>query len=161
MTTQTRKARVMTRFTGTLAAALVAALAIAGCRGKNDLAAGDTEAARISLGASDVAPAVRATLSSGVPVSGSLEAKVNMTVGAPMAEQIVETFVEEGQRVEQGQPLVRFKDEVVRASANSARADVATQRMQVNIAVAESTRADNLLREGGSRRATATTRSWR
>jgi RND family efflux transporter MFP subunit len=65
-----------------------------------------------------------------------------------MAEQVVETFVEEGQRVEQGQPLLRFKDEVVRASANSARADVATQRMQVSIAVAESTRAEALLREG-------------
>jgi RND family efflux transporter MFP subunit len=73
---------------------------------------------------------------------------VNITVGAPMAEQIVEMFVEEGQRVEQGQPLLRFKDEVVRATANSARADVATQRMQVTIAVAESTRAEALLREG-------------
>lgn len=148
MTTQTRKARVMTRYGIPVAVALVAALSASGCRGKGDLEAADAAAATISLGPSDVATAVRATLSSGVPVSGSLEPKVNITVGAPMAEQVVETFVEEGQRVEQGQPLLRFKDEVVRATANSARADVATQRMQVTIAVAESTRAEALLREG-------------
>lgn len=148
MTTQTRKARVMTRYGIPVAVALVAALSASGCRGKGDLEAADAAAATISLGPSDVATAVRATLSSGVPVSGSLEPKVNITVGAPMAEQVVETFVEEGQRVEQGQPLLRFKDEVVRATANSAQADVATQRMQVTIAVAESTRAEALLREG-------------
>ncbi len=148
MTTQTRKVRVMTRFAFPVAAALVAALAT-GCGGKGaDGARAEGAPDKITLGASDVATAVRATVQSGVPVSGSLEAKVNMTVGAPMAEQVVETFVEEGQRVEQGQPLLRFKDEVVRASANSARADVATQRMQVTIAVAESTRAEALLREG-------------
>jgi membrane fusion protein (multidrug efflux system) len=148
MTTQTRKVRVMTRFAFPVAVMLVAALSTSGCKAK----AGDAQAGalqqKITVGASDVATAVRTTVQSGVPVSGSLEPKVNMTVGAPMAEQIVETYVEEGQRVEQGQPLVRFKDEVVRASANSARADVATQRMQVTISVAESTRADNLLREG-------------
>jgi membrane fusion protein, multidrug efflux system len=57
-------------------------------------------------------------------------------------------FVDEGQSVQQGQPLLRFKDEVVRAAAASARADVATQRMQATIAAAESTRSDALLREG-------------
>ncbi len=148
MTTQTRKARVMTRYGIPVAVALVAALSTSGCKAKEGDAQSGGAAQRITVGASDVATAARATLSSGVPVSGSLEPKVNITVGAPMAEQVVETFVEEGQRVEQGQPLLRFKDEVVRATANSARADVATQRMQVTIAVAESTRAEALLREG-------------
>ena len=148
MTTHTRKARVMTRFAFPMVVALAAALATSGCRAKAAGAGASALQQKITVGGSDVATAVRTRLQSGVPVSGSLEPKVNMTVGAPMAEQIVETYVEEGQRVEQGQPLVRFKDEVVRATANSARADVATQRMQVTIAVAESTRADNLLREG-------------
>ena len=148
MTTQTRKARVMTRFAFPVAVALVAALST-GCGGKGSAGAqAENALGKLTLGASDVATAVRATVQSGVPVSGSLEPKVDMTVGAPMAEQVVETFVEEGQRVEQGQPLVRFKDEVVRATANSARADVATQRMQATIAVAESTRSEALLREG-------------
>jgi membrane fusion protein (multidrug efflux system) len=148
MKIQTRKARAMKRYGLPLAAALVAALST-GCGGKSaDGARAEGAPAMITIGAADVATAVRGVVRSGVPVSGSLEPKVNMTVGAPMAEQIVETYVEEGQRVAQGQPLVRFKDEVVRAGANSARADVATQRMQVAIAVAESTRAEALLREG-------------
>jgi len=145
---QTRKAFVMKRFGHAIAAALAAALA-AGCGGRNtDSARAENTPEKISVGAADVATAARTTLHAGVPVSGSLEPKVFITVGAPVAEQIVEMFVDEGQRVQQGEPLCRFKDEVLRAAANSARADVATQRMQASIAVAESTRADALLREG-------------
>lgn len=145
---RTRKAQVMNRLAIPLAAALVAALSTAGCRGQANGAGAEGAQQKITMGAADVATALRTNVWSGVPVSGSLEPKVDITVGAPLAEQLVETYVEEGQRVEQGQPLVRFKDEVVRAAANSARADVATQRMQVTIAAAESTRAENLLREG-------------
>lgn len=143
-----RKAFDMKRFGLPIAATLAVALA-AGCGERNtDSAQAENAPEKISIGASDVATAVRTTLHAGVPVSGSLEPKVQITVGAPVAEQIVEMFLEEGQAVRQGQPMARFKDEVLRAAANSARADVATQRMQVNIAVAESTRSEALLREG-------------
>jgi len=145
--TQTRKALVMKRFGLTVAAALAAALSTA-CGGKTDGAQAENAPVKIMLGASDVSAALRTTVQSGVPVSGALEPKVDITVGAPLAEQVLEMFVDEGQTVQQGQPLLRFKDEVVRATANSARADVATQRMQVSIAVAESTRSEALLREG-------------
>jgi RND family efflux transporter MFP subunit len=145
--TQTRKALVMKRFGLTVAAALAAALSTA-CGGKTDGAQAENAPVKIMLGASDVSAALRTTVQSGLPVSGALEPKVDITVGAPLAEQVLEMFVDEGQTVQQGQPLLRFKDEVVRATANSARADVATQRMQVSIAVAESTRSEALLREG-------------
>ena len=144
---QTRKARVMKRFGLLVAAALAAALSTA-CGGKTDGAMAENVPVKIMLGASDVSAALRTTVQSGLPVSGALEPKVDITVGAPLAEQVLEMFVDEGQTVQQGQPLLRFKDEVVRATANSARADVATQRMQVSIAVAESTRSEALLREG-------------
>ena len=146
--TTIRKALAMTRYARTLAAALVAALSLTGCGRKADGASAEAVQARITIGVSDVAAAVRTTVQSGVPVSGSLEPKVSITVGAPIAEQVVEMFVEEGQSVERNQPLARFKDDVVRAAAASSRADVATQRMQAQIAVAESTRADALLHEG-------------
>jgi membrane fusion protein (multidrug efflux system) len=147
MTIQTRKARLMKRFGLTMAAALAAAVSTA-CGGKTDGALAENTPTKITIGASDVGTAMRTTVQSGVPVSGALEPKVDITVGAPLAEQVVEMFVDEGQAVRKGQPLLRFKDEVVRAAANSARADVATQQMQVRIAVAESTRAEELLREG-------------
>ena len=138
----------MKRIGLSVTAALAAAFAVA-CGGRQaDGAQAENAPERITIGAADVAVAARTTLREGVPVSGSLEPKVSITVGAPIAEQVVEMFVEEGQSVERNQPLARFKDDVVRAAAASSRADVATQRMQAQIAVAESTRADALLREG-------------
>lgn len=133
-----------------VAAAAVLAMSVAACGGKGEAAeAGNTDSAAVlSLGAADVATAVRAGLREGVPLSGSLEPKVSITVGAPIAEQLAEVYVDEGQPVRQGQPMARFRDDVLRAAAASARADVATARMQTTVAVAESSRAESLFREG-------------
>jgi len=56
--------------------------------------------------------------------------------------------VNEGDRVQQGQPLARFKDQVLQAAAAYARADVQSQRMAVRVAEAESARAVALFSEG-------------
>jgi membrane fusion protein (multidrug efflux system) len=101
-----------------------------------------------TLNAADVAVAQRATLRAGFPVSGALEPKVRVTIGAPMAEQLVEMYVNEGDRVRRGQPLAKFKDQVLQAAAAYASADVATQRMNVRVAEAESARAVALFAEG-------------
>jgi membrane fusion protein, multidrug efflux system len=101
-----------------------------------------------TLNAADVALAQRATLRSGIPLSGALEPKVRTTVGAPMAEQLVEMYVNEGDRVRQGQPLAKFKDQVLQAAAAYANTDVSTQRMNVRVAEAESARAVALFAEG-------------
>ncbi|HWO89195.1 MAG TPA: efflux RND transporter periplasmic adaptor subunit [Gemmatimonadales bacterium] len=136
---------------------LAALAGVTGCggdgRAESEAAAGAAAggaAARsaATLGASDVAVATRATLTEGVALSGALEPKVNYTVAAPVAEQIAQVFVDEGEPVREGQPLVRFRDEVLRAAAASARADVARARMAVSLAVAESSRAVALFAEG-------------
>ena len=101
-----------------------------------------------TLNAADVAVAQRATLRTGIPLSGALEPKVRVTVGAPMAEQLVEMYVNEGDRVKQGQPLAKFKDQVLQAAAAYANSDVATQRVNVRVAEAESARAVALFAEG-------------
>lgn len=101
-----------------------------------------------TLNAADVAVAQRATLRSGIPLSGALEPKVRVTVGAPMAEQLIEMYVNEGDRVRQGQALAKFKDQVAQAAAAYATTDVATQRMNVRVAEAESARAVALFAEG-------------
>ncbi len=131
-----------------MTAALVCGVGACGGEAGSETAEAAATTAAATLDAADVAQASRATLREGVPVSGPLEPKVNITVGAPIAEQVAEMFVDEGQPVRQGQPLARFRDDVVRAAAASARADVATARMQVTIAVAESSRAEALFGEG-------------
>jgi RND family efflux transporter MFP subunit len=131
---------------------LMAVLAVPGvvaaCGGERDANAAAAESPAVTIGASDLAQATTATLRAGAPLSGSLEPKITVDVGAPMAEQLTAVLINEGDAVRQGQPLVRFRDDVLRAAALSARADLATARAAVNVAVAESTRAEALLAEG-------------
>lgn len=130
--------------------ALAAVAVLAACSGKKDAAttASASNVAAVTLGASDLIPASRTTLVEGVPLSGPLSPKVSVVVGAPIAEQLVEMFVNEGDAVRQGQPIARFRDDVLRANAQSARSDLQTATTQVRIAAAESTRADALFAEG-------------
>ena len=130
---------------------LVSLLAVAGCK-KNAPASGEAQAETTppaaTLGASDIATAARATLRAGAPLSGPLTAKVSVVLGAPIAEQIAEMYVNAGDPVRQGQPVAKFRDDVLRAAAASARADLASVRSAVNVAVADSVRAVTLLAEG-------------
>ncbi len=129
--------------------ALVAPVLLAACGGDGgDANAAAAEGITVTLGTGDLAAASTATLRAGVPLSGALEPKVVVDVGAPIAEQLRDVFVNEGERVEVGAPLVRFRDDVLRAAAVSSRADVARARAGVGVAVAESTRAEALLAEG-------------
>lgn len=129
---------------------LAAATASAGCgKRANGTGAKAGDAGDIAtLTASDVALARRASLREGIPLSGALEPKVRITVGAPFAEQLVETYVNEGDRVDSGQALAKFKDQVLAAAADYAASDVASQRMNVRVAAAESVRAVTLFAEG-------------
>jgi RND family efflux transporter MFP subunit len=138
----------MTTMTAKHLTVLLASVLLAACGGDGDANAAATEGITVTLGASDLAQAGTATLRAGVPLSGPLEPKVVVDVGAPMAEQLRDVYVNEGERVAVGTPLVRFRDEVLRAAAVSARADVARARAGVGVAVAESTRAEALLAEG-------------
>ncbi len=138
-----------------LAAAGAAMVVAAGCGAKGSNGGAGTAAAKAeaapnvaTLNAADVTLAQRTALEAGVPVSGALEPKVRITVGAPLAEQLVQVYVNEGDRVDSGQPLAKFKDQVLRAAADYANADVATQQMNVRVAVAESARAQALFAEG-------------
>jgi membrane fusion protein (multidrug efflux system) len=132
---------------------MVAAAGLAGCGAKKgNGTAGEAKAedapSIATLNAADVGVAVRATLRTGIPISGTLEPKVRITLGAPLAEQLLEMYVSEGDRVQQGQPLARFKDQVLQAAATYSNADVQTQRMNVRVAEAESARAVALFGEG-------------
>jgi RND family efflux transporter MFP subunit len=145
--------QIMTAYRWGTVLVMVAAVGAAGCAAKKaDGSAGDAVAevapAAATLNPADVAVAERLSLRSGFPLSGALEPKVRVTIGAPLAEQLVEMYVNEGDRVRQGQPLAKFKDQVLQAAATYANTDVTTQRMNVRVAEAESARAVALFAEG-------------
>lgn len=131
---------------------VVAAVAVilwaCGGSGAAETPADSGAAPTTTLGASDVATIATAHLREGVPLSGALAPKVNVTVGAPVAEQIAEMLVDEGVAVRQGQPMARFRDEVLRAAAASAQAEVTRAQLAVRMGVADSARSESLFREG-------------
>ena len=139
--------KIMKAVTGVAAGALL--VATVGCGGKGESARAEaTTAPTVTLGAGDLGVATKTTLVAGMPLSGPLTPKVSVVVGAPIAEQLAEMMVNEGDAVREGQPIARFRDDVLKANAASAQADVSTARMQVRMAVAESTRAEALFAEG-------------
>src|SRR3972149_3772849 len=70
-----------------MTAALVCGVGACGGEAGSETAEAAATTAAAMLDAADVAQASRATLREGVPVSGPLEPKVNITVGAPIAAQ--------------------------------------------------------------------------
>jgi RND family efflux transporter MFP subunit len=120
-----------------LAAALAATAS--GCGAKKDEAKKGPEAAL--LAARDVVQVGRADLATGVPVQGTLEPSMDVTVIAPFPEILDAVLVKEGQAVTRGQVLARFRTESLAPAAASAEA-------QRRIAAADYTRMKNLLQEG-------------
>jgi RND family efflux transporter MFP subunit len=93
------------------------------------------------LGASDVAIAERRDVIVGVPVSGTLEPAVDVRIKAPIPELLETVLVKEGQAVERGQVLARFRADLVRATALSAQS-------QQRLAAADYERMQTLFKEG-------------
>jgi RND family efflux transporter MFP subunit len=95
----------------------------------------------VMLGAADVATVGRADLIAGVPVSGTLEPVVKVEIISPYPEVVDEVLVREGQIVERGQLIARFRADALEAAALSAEAQ---QRM----AASDHERMQNLFKEG-------------
>ena len=93
------------------------------------------------LGASDVARVTVADLTSGVPVSGTLEPSVEVRIASPIPEVVEEVYVREGDAVHQGQVLARFRTSAVEPAALSAEA-------QRRLAASDYERMQNLFKEG-------------
>jgi RND family efflux transporter MFP subunit len=125
-------------------AGLVLIGVLAGRRGERAGAA--TRAAADSghvavLGGSDVARAARVDLIAGVPVSGTLDPSLVIRIASPIPEVVEEVFVKEGQAVQRGQALARFRTSAVEPAALSAEA-------QRRLAASDYERMQNLFKEG-------------
>lgn len=137
-----------TRFLLT-AAALAAAITLAGCGGKS-AAGGHGAAESDSSGAaggeallapSDIAVARRSDLAAGVPVSGTLAPGLEARVTSPFDDVLESVVANEGQRVAKGEVLARFR-------MTAYEADVASARAALKSAQADHERMKNLFAEG-------------
>lgn len=121
--------------------ALAAGAAACGGAGQAETRPADSAGPTAVLGASDVAIASRTDLIVGVPVSGTLEPGVDVRIKSPVPELLEAVLVKEGEAVERGQVLARFRPELVQANALSADA-------KRRIAAADYERMQNLFKEG-------------
>ena len=117
------------------AVAVAATLTACGGDAAPDTAAGG-EAARpaLVLSAADVAIAEAAGGAAGIPVSGPLQPKVQVTLRAQVPGIVQELRVDRGTRVGRGQLLARIRAEGVQSQAAGAQAAVAAARAQLAVA---------------------------
>jgi membrane fusion protein, multidrug efflux system len=95
----------------------------------------------VVLGASDVATATLTDVTVGIPVSGTLEPAVDVRIKSPIPELLEAVLVKEGERVQRGQVLARFRTDAARTAALSTEA-------QKRLAAADHERMQNLFKEG-------------
>jgi RND family efflux transporter MFP subunit len=134
-----------------LAALTTASLATAACskKGSDDAHAEVAAApAAVTIGPENVAVVREAPIQSGPTLSGSLAPEKEAAIRAQVGGTVLQTYVEEGQRVAAGTPLVRLDDAAVRDAAISARSAVASARAQAEVAQRNLQRAEQLLAAG-------------
>lgn len=126
---------------GALTALALAGAGLTGC-GKGTAAEKTADSLRTAvLGPDDVARVARRDLIAGVPVSGTLQPAVEVRIASPIPEVVDQVLVKEGQAVQRGQVLARFRTSAVEPAALSAEA----QRRK---AEADYQRMQNLYKEG-------------
>lgn len=134
----------MKRFSALMPVAAVVAVVttLAACStGRSEEAGAADAPPAVMLGAADIATAARADLIAGVPVSGTLEPRVKVQIISPFPEVVEEVLVREGQVVERGQVLARFRANALEPAALSAEA-------QRRISASDHERMQNLFKEG-------------
>ena len=125
-----------------VAAMALLAVPLAGCGGpgaRGDSASKEPDPAILSAG--DLSAVSRADLATGVPVQGTLQPSVDVSIVTPYPELIEAVLVKEGQAVRRGQVLARLRAATAEPAAASAEA-------QRRVAAAEYERMRNLFQEG-------------
>ncbi len=118
----------------------VLAAALNGCGGAS-ATKNDPGPQTALLAPRDVAAVTRLDLATGVPVQGTLQPSVDVSIVTPYPELIEAVLVKEGQAVRRGQVLARMRTQSIAPAAASAEA-------QRRIAASEFERMKNLFKEG-------------
>lgn len=108
---------------------------------KKTAATGADSTRTLVLGGGDIAHATATDLIAGVPVSGTLHPMVDVRIASPIPEILEAVYVREGQAVQEGQALARFRTDAAGPAALSAEA-------AVRLDSSDYVRMQNLYKEG-------------
>jgi RND family efflux transporter MFP subunit len=130
-------------------ATVVLALALAACKGSTpDAGNAATTPAGMIVGTENVAIVKAQEIRSGPALSGSLMPEEQATVRAEVGGAVLQTYVEQGQRVAKGAPLVRIDDATLRETELSARAALTNAENSATIAKRQVDRNEALIKVG-------------
>jgi membrane fusion protein (multidrug efflux system) len=128
----------------TLAAALVAS---ASCK-RGDANAEPAGNDSVVIGPENIVVVVDQEIRTGPALSGTLAPEREATIRAEIQAPVVETLVDQGQRVAAGQLLLRLDDTAIRDQLLSARSTVTTAQANLTVAQHEQERNETLLNAG-------------
>ena len=132
-----------------IAASLAMSFVLGACGEKKEAAAEMTAENPVqTIGPDNVATARIDTLRSGPPISGTLIAEREARIRAEVAGAVLQTFVDQGQRVTAGMTLGRIDDGVLRDAAISARSGVTQARVAAEQSARELERSRTLVAAG-------------
>src|SRR5689334_21495569 len=123
----------------------VAAVVTAGCR-RGDANAEPAGAESVVIGPENIVVVNEQEIRTGPALSGALAPEREATVRAELSAPVIETLIDQGQRVNAGQLLIRLDDTSIRDQALSARSAVTTAQANLTVAQHEQDRNDALLK---------------
>ncbi len=142
----------MTNSTRRLAASATAivlvGLLISACGRSPDETSADSTVVVQTIGPDNVAVAREDTIRSGPPISGTLVAEREARIRAEVAGAVLQTYVEQGQRVVSGAVLGRIDDAVAKDALLSARSQMTQATLASEQAARELQRARTLVAAG-------------
>jgi len=144
-----------------LALAALAALGLAaGCRRDPDANAEQPTGSITILGPESVVVLYSSTLKSGPAISGTLTAEREARVRAQVAGTVIATYPEQGQWVKQGALLARIDDQSVRDAYLSAKSQVRSAELALEVAKRNQERSEALARAGAIADRDLETATW-
>lgn len=134
----------------TLVFAAAVALSTQACKKDDTASAAETSAStpEMTVGPEGMAVVRAEEIRSGPSLSGQLSAETQATVRAEVSGAVLQTLVDVGGAVREGQELARLDDSGIRDQFISARSGVTTADNSVQIAEREAQRADALSKAG-------------
>ena len=124
--------------------AVTTVVGASGCR-KGDANAEPAGTESVVIGPENIVVVTEQEIRTGPALSGALAPEREATVRAELSAPVVETLIDQGQRVAAGQLLIRLDDTAIRDQALSARSAVTTAQANLTVAQNEQGRNETLL----------------
>ena len=145
MTGTTMNSRTTTRTALVLA---LAGLTVVGACRRGDANAEPATNGPVLIGPENITIVKADEIRTGPAISGTLAPENDATLRAEIAGSVVQTLVDQGQRVTRGQLVARIDDSGIRDAALSARSALSTAQANLEIAQRENERNEALLKAG-------------